>query len=970
MNKFINCFLGLDEPIERATQFKRKVIRPISLTPGLNQGISFNKYQRTKKREGFHTLTEQSNNVLRDTMSYEDINDPTIENSQNIALTAYSDLIGGKTESAENYIKRISPDNPFLNKYLRFSANGANGAIMYVTNQGIAKHVLNPSILSSLLSKNGCPNMETMKTTSLTWNPNYFILGSTIPTDPPLIVGSPMTTLSQSCGQEGSNIYVNSVMTDSTATYVGCYADNPQKTRMTFIGGDPPTSTTAIKNGNFSAPIINRNSYQYINSNSTVYGWNYHAVLLNNSSAWLYPTPYPNGFQCCSLQRTQYIEQIISLSLGKYTLSFFACGRNCCDGTNPIKVLLNNNIIINANVTPPTEWTFYSFSFDVSITGNNAIKFAGTTASGDKSSAIQNIQISNSDVKQGTYTYEKCKSEAIDNGASYFALQNVNPTTSTGYCGISNNEVATNSTEPSYVVTGGTSIWSSTNTTPGTSASLTNQGALTVYNSSNTAIYSTSNSSATPANYIGCYLDDSTDRTMTSYIGTGKNYATCKQEATNANAKYFGLQNSTSGTNAECYVSSDIVSIRKKGKSNLCSQITDGTYSGGGTSNAIYNNSDPSSFYYLVLPGNGNMRIHRGKGPGDDQGIIWESNTQRSTLPGNPSYAASKGKYGTNWVTSGFTLAVNEFIGCPDGSTYLIMQPDGKLSLNISTNAENCSIMADNKKGGGYLGNAVYKFNTVVDSSNNVGKIAYIDSNSLLYEYPVQNIGLSTTYDYYNNYNSVGNDISGNSFSSATVPSCIKHCNDNKDCYGFVYDTQNNICRPKKKEMYPNGSKTLTDGMDLYVRRPKIINPPTGIPTTMVSTDSMTYNHYEKAGSDKLPTNSFSFNNANPTQNDMLRSAQTALNNNSEKLTEHSDMLVDDYLTVSNQISANTAGIGTYLDDYETTNSKINSFDDNNITNIVNDSDINVLKENYNYLSWSILAVGGALLTMSIAKNQ
>jgi hypothetical protein len=124
-----------------------------------------------------------------------------------------------------------------------------------------------------------------------------------------------------------------------------------------------------------------------------------------------------------------------------------------------------------------------------------------------------------------------CKSAAIDNGSSFFALQNVNPTTSTGYCGVSNNEVAIKQNGASYVVFGGTSIWSSTNTTPGTSASLTNQGALTVFDSTGTAIYNTDNSSAQPSDYMGCYLDKK-NRAIVSYKGKTDNYTTCKQKAT------------------------------------------------------------------------------------------------------------------------------------------------------------------------------------------------------------------------------------------------------------------------------------------------------------------------------------------------------------------------------------------------------------------------------------------------------
>ena len=37
--------------------------------------------------------------------------------------------------------------------------------------------------------------------------------------------------------------------------------------------------------------------------------------------------------------------------------------------------------------------------------------------------------------------------------------------------------------------------------------------------------------------------------------------------------------------------------------------------------------------------------------------------------------------------------------------------------------------------------------------------------------------------------------------------------------------------------------------------------------------------------------------------------------------------------------------------------------------NIVHESDITILKENYNYLFWSILTVGTVLVTMNIVKK-
>ena len=988
MNKLLTVLFDLDEPTRKATHPKKKIPSLAISTPGLNQGASFKKYQgnirarnqknhnynnNTHWREGFqndsftseetdeNSLTKESNTVLDNTMSTEDISDPTIQDKYSTTLKRYDTLLGSVSTSTQDYFDRVSPSNPYLNKYLVWSDPSANKTIMYVTNQGVAKPITDSATLKSLQSNNGCPDKKSVMSVSLPWHQIYGKEGSIIPTNPPLVVGSAMVA-SQSCGNEGTNVYVDRLVTDSTASYVGCYADTSPST-MSFIGGDPP-STAGIVNGNFSQPSIKKNTYQGISSTTQVPGWNFNAVLVNTSSAWKFPTPYPNGTQCCSFQNTGYIEQTISLSMGTYTLTFMACGRNCCDGVNPLNFLLNE-VEFNTSLTPPLTWTSYSVSFQVTTSGSNVIKIVGTNTTGDKSTAIQNIMVTqDSAVSDGTYTYDMCKSAAIDSGFSLFALQNVNPTTNLGYCGVSSNEVAVAQPGTSYVVTGGTSVWSS-GTTDGTSASLTDQGTLTVYNSSNTAVYNTDNSLAQPSDYLGCYLDNKS-RAMPYDVGK-MDYAACKQKATdNGAAPYFGLQNSSSGTNAHCMLSSSIDGIRKYGKATNCTKISDGTYSGGGMTNAIYS-LVPSSFYYLILEDDGTMSINRGSGPSDNQGQIWSLSTSQQPKTPNPSYTAAKGKYGANWMASGSTLAVNEFIGSTDGSLYLIMQADGNLSLNTSSNKENCPKMTDGNMGGGYLGNALYQLDKVGVQAN-LGKVGYVDSNSLLYTYPDSSIGLSTSYKNHSNYDSVGNDISGASFENATVDACTTACNDSSDCYGFTYDTQNNICYPKTRSMYPIGSKKVTSGMDMYIRQPSVTQLPVGVSGNVVNMDSISYNNYPTGQGD--PRTAFGLSSMNSTKNQLLDKVENNLNQTSQNLVDNSNSLSSDYSKVGNQISTDSAGIDKYLNDYNLVNNKLKAYKQTNLTSIVNDSDINVLKENYTYLFWSILAVVGALLTMNIAKAK
>jgi hypothetical protein len=977
MNKLLTVLFDLDEPTRKATQPKEKKQQLGISTPGLNQGASFKKYQgNIHRKEGFqnksnnnsstseNSLTKQSNTVLDGTMSTEDISDPTIQDKYNTTLKRYNTLHGRVSTSTQDYFNRVSPSNPYLNKYIAWTDPSANKAMMYVTNQGIAKPITDSATLESLLSNNGCPDKTAVMSISLPWNNSYATEGSTIPTNPPLVVGNAMVA-SQSCGNEGTNVYVDSLVTDSTASYVGCYADTFPST-MSFIGGAPP-STVAIVNGDFSQPIIQNNSYLNINSTTQVPGWNYGACLLNNSTAWNYPMPYPGGNQCCSIQNTEYIEQTINLGMGSYTLTFMCCGRPGYDGANPLNLLLNG-VAFNTNLIPPLTWTSYSFNLQVSTSGNNIINFSGTNATGDRSSAVQGVVVTlDSSVSDGTYTYDMCKSAAIDNGSSYFALQNVNSSTNMGYCGVSSDEVAITQNGTSYVVTGGSSIWSS-GTTDGTSASLTSQGTLSVYNSSGASIFNTTvDSTVVSGSYIGCYNDKSNPRAMTNTSNNSwYSFDTCKQYAKDGNYSYYGNQNKDKNNNGWCVASNDLTNSQKYGVANNCTTDASGNYMGGFSSNAIYS-MDGAATYFLILQDDGNMCVCRGSSPSDNQGQIWCSNTSGSQGTANPAYAAAKSKSGTNWVISGFTLAVNEFIGSTDGSIYLVMQTDGNLSLNTSSSAENCPKMTDGNMGGGYLGNALYKLDKVGIQAN-LGKVGYIDSNSLLYTYPDTSIGLSTTYKNYSSYDSAGNDISGASFENATVDTCTTACNNSPDCYGFTYDTQNNICYPKTKSMFPVGTKTVTSGMDTYVRQPNVTQLPVGVSGKMVNMDSVHFGGYPIGQGD--PVTAFGLNSMNSTKNQLLDKVQNNLNQTSQKLVDKSNSLSSDYSKVGNQLSTDSAGIDKYLKDYNLVNSKLKAYKETNLTSIVNDSDINVLKENYTYLFWSILAVVGALLTMNIAKAK
>lgn len=729
--------------------------------PALNQGNKFNNYQKkiknntvskiskvskVKSIEGFDNndidstnLTNKSNQVLQNTnMSSQEQNIVDLTNQYNATLEKYETLLEEISGTTTNYFNRVNPNNPYLGNNIQIGTE-----ILYVTNQGVAKWYPNQTIFTSTAGQNGCPAQQTVITVNVPWSNNYKIPGTPIPTTPPLITGTPMTS-GQSCGNEGSNVLVDEMLINPTPTYVGCYKDNTTSPTMKFIGGAPSQPAANLQNGNFSQPQIANNSYQYISSNTQVSGWDFYAVLINNSSAWNYPMPYPAGSQAACIQGTQIFGQWINFSSGAYTVSFYACGRPGFSGSNTINIYCGQTgnpqqMPTVYTFTPPVNsWQKYTTTLNISTSGNYAFGFYGTINNINNSSAIQNIQITSSGSSgSGTYSYSTCEQAAINSGYQYFALQNVNPQTALGYCGVSNDEPSVTNNGTSYVPSGQFALWSSnTQGQTGNTASLTISGSLSVLNSSGTSVFSTPNTNAQPSNYIGCY-GDNPNRAMFFYNNGAQQYnlQQCQQIAQQTGNQYFGLQNSSSGQTAQCAIGNNISQAQIYGKAGNCTQISDGSWSGGGWSNALYSMS-PQSIYFLILQDDGNMCVYRGSGPNDNQGYIWCSGTNGKIQQPNPAYAAANGKYGKNWIASGSTLAAGDFVGSTNGGLALIMQTDGNLVLYTFTNSLNCQKMSDGNIGGGVGANALYNIGKV-GIPGNINKTAFIDQDAELHAYPV-----------------------------------------------------------------------------------------------------------------------------------------------------------------------------------------------------------------------------------------
>lgn len=957
-----------------------------------NKSKIFKNQDKKKKvtfKEGYSGLNLQETNINQQalnvltntniTPSQQQANNNLVKEYNN-ALSGYSSSLANITGILEEYFARISPSNPYLGKNIRFSV----GAIYYVTRQGIAKVYDTWDIYTSTAGMNGCPSeiMESVIELSIPWSTDYTIPGNIIPTTPNLIVGTPMIS-GQSCGNEGQNVIVNSVINKPTFTYEGCFNDNVASPVMTFIGGSPPISENQLLNSNFSEPAIASGTFTYIPGEIDVVPWWCSGWLINNYRG--FPTPYPSGNQGIVLSAYQALAQPTSCPGYNYTLSFYACG----DATiNVLFYVSENPVPINSPYTTinlTNSWQQYTYNiytpeinYIVGICGTNYVSGELGNVSGNFV-AIQNFTFSliDGNSSQPSFTYETCQEQAVLGGYTNFALQNVNTNTNLGYCAVSNNLISATQLGNSSKYTP-QSLWSSGTNQPGSMATLNYLGSLLVNSSSGSLLFQTP--AASMSNYVGTYNDicisDSFGGRSMPPIDAGAgwdiawNYDTCFTAAQEQGFPYFGLQYFQPNGLGQCTVTVDIDEARAAGPAtNALPVDSQGVINGSVCSNSIYStsNTNQSSFYWLVLQDDGNLCIYRGSGPGDYQldaqgeNAAWCAMTNGQQLDANPNYQASQGKTGQNWMPSGTTLAPGEFIGSTNGSIYLIMEQNGNLTLYTTTTSPNCSQMSNGYYGGGPSANAIYNTNETGNASL-INNVYYVDPNANIVQYSSDNLGSSTNYTIFSNIDTIGNDLGP--INNSSLYDCEQICNDTNNCAGFVFDSSN-TCFPKNNNMWPySNNQTPSEGTNTYVKMNQINNGAINGNNQSVNTDSVTAIGYPEENQNAL----FDLANLIASELGNLNDLENNINNLANQIVSENINLINNESEVFQQAVNDKKAIVNFLEDYKVIEKKINNIDMQQ--NLLQDTGIKVLQENYNYLLWTILAIGLVIVGIHVIKKK
>jgi hypothetical protein len=1008
-------------------------------THSFEHGKQFKKYQnkmlknKGKKKvsffqpfkEGYSNISLEETNINKEAQAVLDNANYTLSSQNknlvdeyNTVLSQYSTSLQNLTGIISNYFARIDSSNPYLGKNIRFPDSGA---IFYVTQQGIAKYYNSGDDLNNTSGKNGCPASSWIELT-IPWSSSYLNPGTVIPTNPSLIVGTPMIA-GQSCGNEGKNIIVNKVLNNTDMSYQGCFADDDINHVMTFIGGAPApdvVSNNLVVNGNFENPMINNNSFQFVGGYSVVNSWWFSAILLNNYKG-AFPLPYPSGPQCAGILSNQgFSQNMVIPTSGDYVLTFFACNFSNANynTANYVNIQFNsnvngstgeeqvgiqsavntmNNIVQTIQASP--KWQMYNIMLSVPSPGVYTIGFLGSkfsnfvsygqyqnVFSGDQDiTGIQNVSIVNSSNinssnLSGSFTFENCQEQAVLNGYKNFALQNVDPKTNLGYCAVSNNLIAASQLGKSNKYAP-LRLWSFTSNVNqiGNTAILNYFGSLVLNTDNGILLFQTP--AAQMSNYVGtyqdgCYSGRDNVRTMPAVNGSEGwdvkwNYDSCSQAAQQQGYQYFGLQYFQPNGLGQCTVSNDINTAREYGPATNGFPVnSEGVINGNSCSNSIYstNNTQEPSFYWLALQDDGNMCIYRGTGPGDIQGgsAIWCSMTNDKQQEPNPNYVASRGKTGTNWMPSGTILTAGDFIGSTNGNIYLMMQADGNLVLNTSTYVTNCSKMSNGYYGGGESANAIYQMSETGDASL-INNVYYVDPNSNIIQYNSENLGPGSNYSLFSNIDTPGNDLGE---TNSNIQQCEKTCNDDNNCGGFVFDSVNNICMPKTKLMWPytkdmvSYNSNTSGSRNTYVKMNKLNNGSLNNSDKLINTDSASVMHYPNNSSrDVYELGNFvlqELNNLNNLENNINNLASQISNENLNM--ENSDS------SIYQQAAKDKIAIMNFLKDFKFIKQEIENVDMKN--HLLQDTDIKVLQENYTYLLWTILAIGIVIIGINVINKK
>ena len=273
----------------------------------------------------------------------------------------------------------------------------------------------------------------------------------------------------------------------------------------------------------------------------------------------------------------------------------------------------------------------------------------------------------------------------------------------------------------------------------------------------------------------------------------------------------------------------------------------------------------------------------------------------------------------------------------------------------------------------------VYDMLNTKDTSS-MGKLGYIDDTNKISEYPSSMIKPGTNYDILYNYNSQGNEIDTvikQNKDDNENKECQTACNSNDKCNGFVFDKANNSCSIKDNGVYGpsniSGNLNYDANYTLYMRNPELINnAANSCPTSINEITSLDWNNYTKSGNIMSIDTKCNLSAINDKIIEQRNKAQETLDEVSNRVTTTVNDYIDLTKNMHNQSEVDGKVVDKNLSMYKSINDKykdaVNNGNDN-INNILTNSQISVLQSNYMYVAWIILALLTIVLIIYVYRR-
>jgi len=324
------------------------------------------------------------------------------------------------------------------------------------------------------------------------------------------------------------------------------------------------------------------------------------------------------------------------------------------------------------------------------------------------------------------------------------------------------------------------------------------------------------------------------------------------------------------------------------------------------------------------------------------------------------------------------TLTNGQYISSPTGKCRLIFKKSagasGSLILEYSvynvsqTQGATTSADKDNNLIGNSSNYSQY-YLTKVDNPNVKGKMAYIDINNGLREYPVAMTEFENEYIQMKGFEP---SMVGTIVPNTKEDLCKVACNGDPSCAGYTYI--NSVCkRYTDGDIYPNGDRILDANKTTYIRKKKISTTNSShfsCNKFVNDVNSAIYMSYPASGNMTVNEKCALGLILDPRMIELKEKNQAAIDKGNEIKSSingvytNQNNLKDTINTKSKDIEKGIAG-------QEAVKKQIDKYEESNITNTatVNDTELLLVSDNYNYVLWSIVTVIAGIVAIKSFRS-